>query len=312
MIMAGKSYEKLGLQNYAFNCFTIVHPFYQRHKGWNGIRFQLYSTLGRNSQSMGDANLTVKFLRNLLQLCCEFEHMQEQKNCLNEFLLAVSSLNKQKQENLIGLDMGPEKYKTHIGQLNLPVVMEDSIEVFISLEKIYTNKSDSMINQMYLSYPATSANMADENQDYTIQQKAEFNSVNTPWKFLGKHLFEYMNEEKRKNADINPASSQFNGEEINEFAVFDCNNRARKRDLTMKKVRKVYVGETITVKLLIRNPLMADITINSMKLVCKYLDDPSPNDSDMELKQIDVMLKTLETKEIILEIIPLKQGHLII
>jgi hypothetical protein len=53
---------------------------------------------------MGDMNLTVKFLRNLLQLCCEFEHMQEQKNCLNEFLIAVSNLNKQKSDNLIGIE----------------------------------------------------------------------------------------------------------------------------------------------------------------------------------------------------------------
>jgi hypothetical protein len=75
MILAGKSYEKLNLQNYSFNCFTIVHPFYQRYgKGWNGIRFQLYSSLGRNSQNMGDISLAVQFFRNLLQLCCEFDH----------------------------------------------------------------------------------------------------------------------------------------------------------------------------------------------------------------------------------------------
>jgi hypothetical protein len=30
--------------------------------------------------------------------------MQEQKNCLNEFLLAVSSWNSQKEENLIGME----------------------------------------------------------------------------------------------------------------------------------------------------------------------------------------------------------------
>lgn len=60
MIMAGKSYEKLNLQHYSFNCFTIVHPFYQRFgRGWNGIRFQLYSSLGRNSQIMGDITLAV-------------------------------------------------------------------------------------------------------------------------------------------------------------------------------------------------------------------------------------------------------------
>jgi len=57
---------------------------------------------------------------------------------------------------------------------------------------------------------------------------------------------------------------------------------------------------------------MADITINSMKLICKYIDDPNYNEADIELKQIDVMLRNLETKEIILEIIPKKKGTLII
>ncbi len=90
--MAGKSYERLNLQSYSFNCFTQVHPFYQRYgKGWNGIRFQLYSNLGRNSQNMGDITLAVQFFRNLLQLCCEFENQQEQKSCLNEFLIAVQN-----------------------------------------------------------------------------------------------------------------------------------------------------------------------------------------------------------------------------
>jgi hypothetical protein len=83
---------------------------------------------------------------------------------LNEFLIAVSNLNKQKSDNLIGLENnGEPEYKTHIGQLNLPIVIEDSIEVFISSEKLYSNKTDSMINNMYLSYPSTSATMADEN-----------------------------------------------------------------------------------------------------------------------------------------------------
>ena len=89
--------------------------------------------------------------------------MQEQKNCLNEFLLAVQNLNKQKEANLIGIDQQPEKYRTHIGQLNLPIVLEDSIEVFISSEKIHTNKPDSMINSLYYAYPSTSATMADDN-----------------------------------------------------------------------------------------------------------------------------------------------------
>ncbi len=90
MILAGRNFEALNLRNYSFNCFTLVHPYYQRLK-WNGIRFSLYSALGRNSQNLGDNSLAVQFFRNLLQLCCEFDQSQEQKDCLNEFLVAVQN-----------------------------------------------------------------------------------------------------------------------------------------------------------------------------------------------------------------------------
>lgn len=70
--------------------------------------------------------------------------------------------------NLIGGDIESENEKNnvgkaHIGQLNLPIVIEDSIEVFISSEKLYSNKPDSMINSFYVSYPNTSASIIDEN-----------------------------------------------------------------------------------------------------------------------------------------------------
>lgn len=83
-----------------------------------------------------------------------------------------------------------------------------------------------------------------------------------------------MNEEKRKSPEyeIKNDACQFNDEEINEFAIYDCSSRARKRDLTIKKIRKSFVGESIILKLLIKNPLMADIFINNIKLVCRYED----------------------------------------
>ena len=89
---------------------------------------------------------------------------------------------------------------------------------------------------------------------------------------MAKHLFEYMNEERRKHPEygILPEACQFNSEEINEFSIFDVTSRARKRDLTIKKIRKAFVGESIVVKLLVKNPLMADIYINNIKLVCRY------------------------------------------
>lgn len=85
-----------------------------------------------------------------------------------------------------------------------------------------------------------------------------------------------MNEEKRRQPAegaptlVAPDACMFNQEELNEFTVYDCASRIRKRELTHNKVRKAYVGESIVLKLLMRNPLMADIFINSIKLVCRY------------------------------------------
>ena len=126
-----------------------------------------------------------------------------------------------------------------------------------------------------------------------------------------------MNEEKRKSPEyeINNDACQFNGEEINEFAIFDCTSRARKRELTIKKSRRAYVGESIIVKLLMKNPLMADIFINSIKLVCSYEDQKDgfkATPEDFEQLERSIVLRSLETKEILLEIFPKKTGKFVI
>lgn len=105
-----------------------------------------------------------------------------------------------------------------------------------------------------------------------IQQKAELNSANCPWKFMAKHLFELINDERRKNPHlmVAPEAGQFSMDELSEFSVYDCASRVRKRELLGTKVRKGFVGEAVVVKLLMRNPLMADIFINNIKLICRY------------------------------------------
>ena len=110
MVLAGKNYERLSLKNYSFNCFAKVHAFYSNLK-WNNIRFFLYSSLGRNSQNLGDINLAVQFFRNLLQLCTELQDAGEQQKCLNEFLLAVGNWS-QKQVDVMG---GGNDGKANIG-----------------------------------------------------------------------------------------------------------------------------------------------------------------------------------------------------
>ena len=52
--------------------------------------------------------MAVQFFRNLLQLCTEFENMNEQKSCLNEFLIAVQNWSTQRSINLLEGEEGAE------------------------------------------------------------------------------------------------------------------------------------------------------------------------------------------------------------
>jgi len=84
----------------------------------------------------------------------------------------VQNWTNQKSVNLIGVEgeSQQEVKKAHIGQLNLPIIMEDSIEVFLSSEKLFTNKPETLINQYYFVHPAALAAgaNADDNQEYVI------------------------------------------------------------------------------------------------------------------------------------------------
>ena len=171
-----------------------------------------------------------------------------------------------------------------------------------------------MVNNLYFTHSSSVTGTLDDNSEYVIQQKAELNTNNCPWKFMAKHLFELMNDERRKNTEIAlpQEACQFNQEELNEFGIYDSTSRMKKRELTVTKVRKAFVGESIIVRLLMRNPLMADIFINNIKLICRFEGSEDASSDDFEQLERNIVLRSLETKEIIIEITPKRSGRFII
>jgi hypothetical protein len=186
--------------------------------------------------------------------------------------------------------------------------------MYLSTDKLYSNKTEHLVNNLYFSHHVSVSGTLDDNSEYVIQQKAELNTNNCPWKFMAKHLFELMNDERRKNAEIAlpQEACQFNQEELNEFGIYDSTSRMKKRELTVSKVRKAFVGESIIVRLLMRNPLMADIFINNIKLVCRFEGSEDASSDDFEQLERNIVLRSLETNEIIIEITPKRSGRFII
>lgn len=92
IIKAGTVYENYDYKDYSFFCFGIAEPYYTKLK-WNEIRKFLYTSLSESSFYFGNLQLSVKFFKNLLQLCCDIEDSNDgkikQKEVLEQFFTVV-------------------------------------------------------------------------------------------------------------------------------------------------------------------------------------------------------------------------------
>jgi hypothetical protein len=61
--------------------------------------------------------------------------------------------------------------------------------------------------------------------------------------------------------------------ERTECGIFDAEDDKQRMDQVKKKVRTVYANRPITMTLQIRNPLALAIKLNSVRLVCAYVED---------------------------------------
>jgi len=57
---------------------------------------------------------------------------------------------------------------------------------------------------------------------------------------------------------------------------------------------------------------MADLFINNIKLICRFEDSEETKPEDFEQLERNVVLRSLETKEILIEIAPKRAGRFII
>ena len=60
-----------------------------------------------------------------------------------------------------------------------------------------------------------------------------------------------------------------------------------------------------------KNPLMVDVYVNNLKLYCLYEGESLPSESLHPIEQ-SLVLKPLETKEVVLQVIPKKKGTLLL
>ena len=118
---------------------------------------------------------------------------------------------------------------------------------------------------------------------------------------------------------------QFDKLERFEIEVFDAITPSEKKQLALTMIRSVRADEPIVVKFFVQNPLMSNVEISKIQLLCRFFADDQPKgDVDDVFSPLDenpepftivdnsITLRPKETKEIILEVIPHHVGEIVI
>jgi hypothetical protein len=87
---------------------------------------------------------------------------------------------------------------------------------------------------------------------------------------------------KNHQEQLPDAAYDISLDEMAECTIYDAANEQEKAELTEKKERKVFSGQPITVRLMMRNPLLTEIQISKVRLVCSYKDKPEGKEDDSE------------------------------
>ena len=92
--------------------------------------------------------------------------------------------------------------------------------------------------------------------------KIDLNTNRCQWKHMGKNLCDYIKAQKmEKRRDAPDKLFELGIDEITEFAIYDSSSRQIRKELLSKKVRKVYCGTAITLKVLLKNILSVSVDI---------------------------------------------------
>ena len=115
---------------------------------------------------------------------------------------------------------------------------------------------------------------------------------------------------------------------MTECGIYDATCLKDRQDTTFKKQRKVFQDTEVRVRIVLRNPLLTDISLSNLRLRCRYA-DPEKKDGekdedaskveqeeakteDLKCEAVEMQLSSREQVEVILKVVPKKPGTLII
>jgi len=190
-----------------------------------------------------------------------------------------------------------------VGELMIPTLLTEQLEVYVDSEKLHSNLKPTLLSGLFENLPPYD----DPNAEQQMMSMATDLNVNEcQWKHLGKSITDYIKTEEL-DKDSKPLS-ELSIDEITEFAVYDSQSRQTRREALAKKLRRVYAGSAITVKVLFKNELGMSMHLQNIRVLCKYAD----GGQDYTQSPMSVVVTPSQTIEVFLKVTPQRCGELFV
>jgi len=234
------------------------------------------------------------FFKNYLKLCSEVEDKDQQRQYLAACLDSIQAWLRRQSEaaagsasvqevDLLSLEpAGSVRRMLDVGELMIPLLLDDQIEVFTDGEKLHSNLSENMIAHQFLPLP-----QQDDSQDKQIVEmtmKSDLNSNACQWKHMAKSLCDHIRAQKTSgdSPHLSDKLSELSVDEITEFAIYDCTSKLARKELNAKKSRKAFCNAPITLRIVLRNTLSMGLDIENIKVVCGFKSGDSDKTTDKD------------------------------
>lgn len=266
--------------------------------------------------------IVMDFFRNYLKLCTEVDDQNQQGKYLRACLASIKSyldkiqIQPKESTDLLQIEeRGKNDGILYTGELDIPLILEDQIEVFVESEKLYSNQKQLYIANKFQNLPRQEDST--DREIVQITMKTDLNENSCQWKHMAKSVCDYAKAHKADNRqeDIPDRLGELNVDEITEFAIYDASSMQGRKELVQKKTRIVFVNTPITIRLMLKNTLTSTkIDVKNIKIVCKFNTDEGeqqPADPSQLYFQEpqNLTIAAMKQKEVILQVTPKTTGQ---
>lgn len=199
--------------------------------------------------------------------------------------------------------------------MDIPLILEDQIEVFVESERLYSNQKQLYIAGKFLNLPRQEDST--DREIVQITMKTDLNENSCQWKHMGKSVCDYVKAYKAEHGrdEVPDRLGELNVDEITEFAIYDATSMQGRKELVQKKTRIVFVNTPITIRLMLKNTLTSTkIDVNNIKIICKFSssegENAAANESDLYFQEPqNLTIAAMKQKEVILQVTPKTTGQ---